>query len=113
MDRFTGQADGLKLRPAVVATCVWVGVGLALDAYLLVKQEDYLITDVLRTKVGKVGMAVLGLHVVNCLGKADPFRAAAAVVNWRLATVAARAAEVAADAVDAVVPALTDAQPGK
>lgn len=99
MDAFTETIDAIDFRPALVATGIWVAVGLALDAYLVVKQKDRLITDVLRTKPGKVGLIVLGLHVANCLGKADPFRAAASLINSRTAHV--------------VVVPLTDPLPGK
>lgn len=101
MDEFTALPDVRDIRPAMVATGIWLGVGVALDVYLIAKRKECLITDVLRTPPGKVFLAVLGLHVVNCLGKADPFRAAAYLINTRLA----KAADTAATA-------LTDALPG-
>lgn len=113
MDGFTAQPDGLDYRSAVIATGVWVGIGLALDAYLVAKGKTYLMTDVLRTKPGKIGLAVLGLHVINCLGRADPFRAAAGVINWRVAAATTAAATAAVEVVEAVTPSLTDAQTGK
>lgn len=113
MDGYTATADGIDYRSAIIATGLWIGVGLALDAYLVAKGKTYLITDVLRTKPGKVGLTVLGLHVVNCLGKADPFRAAAGLINWKVAAATAATAAAAVEAVEAVTPALTDAQTGK
>lgn len=99
MDGFTEQADVVRdLRPAMVATGAWLGVGIALDVYLLVKRKDSLITDVLRTKPGKAFLIVLGLHVVNCLGPVDPFRLTANVITGRLGAAADQ---------------LTDALPGK
>lgn len=100
MDGFTEQTDVLDLRPALVATGIWVSVGLALDAYLLVRGKDRpcgVMTDVLRTKPGKIGLAVLCLHVANRLGRVDPFRAAASLINGRTSS----------------IPVLTDARPGK
>lgn len=113
MDGYTEPADGLDYRSAIIATGVWVGIGLALDAYLVAKGKKYLMTDVLRTKPGKIGLAVLGLHVVNCLGRVDPFRAAAGVINWKVAAATAATAAAAVEAVEAVTPSLTDAQTGK
>lgn len=71
--------------PALVATSVWVAVGVALDVYLVSTNRSHLITDILRTKPGKVGLAVLCLHVVNVLGRVDPFRAAAYALQVRKA----------------------------
>lgn len=68
-------------RPALVATGLWLGVGAGLDAYLVATHKERVITDVLRTKPGMVFMTVLSLHVANILGKADPFRFAAAAIN--------------------------------
>lgn len=96
MDWFTAQSDGLNYRPAVVATGAWVGIGFALDAYLLVKRKDRLISDVLRTKPGRAFLIVFVLHIVNVLGRADPFSAAGSMVTARLAK---------------AVPALSDALP--
>lgn len=98
MDGFTELTDDRDLRPALVATGIWLGTGIALDVYLLAKRKECLITDVLRTKPGKAFLIVLGLHVANCLGKADPFRAAAHVINGRLPI---------------TTPALADPPPGK
>lgn len=98
MDGYTEQIDVYDFRPALVATGIWVAVGLALDAYLLVTRKDRLITDVLRTKPGRAAMIVLGLHVANCLGRADPFSACASAINRRL---------------PARVVVLTDPLPGK
>lgn len=98
MDGYTEQPNVFDYRPAVIATSAWVGIGLALDAYLLVKRKDRLISDVLRTKPGKAFLIVFVLHIVNGLGKADPFSAAASVINTRLAKAAS---------------ALTDALPGE
>jgi hypothetical protein len=69
--------------PAIVATGIWLGVGVALDVYLVVTNKSRLITDVLRTKFGKMFLTVLCLHVVNVLGRADPFRAAATVIQTK------------------------------
>lgn len=91
---FTEQPDGLDYRPAAYATGAWIGIGLALDAYLLVKRKDRLISDVLRTKPGRAFLIVFCLHIVNALGPIDPFSAGASVINKRLA----QAAEALTDA---------------
>lgn len=80
MDEFT-DLDGGSLIPALVATGVWLGVGAALDVYLVTTNKSRYITHVLRTKPGKVFLALLCLHVVDILGKADPFRAAQYVIQ--------------------------------
>lgn len=98
MDGYTERSDGFNYRPAVVATSAWVGIGLALDAYLLVKRKDRLISDVLRTKPGKAFLIMFILHIMNGLGRADPFSAAASMLNGRLVKVA---------------PVLSDALPGE
>lgn len=77
------ELDGDNYVPAIVATGVWLAVGAALDVYLVATNKSRLITDVLRTKPGKLFLTVLCLHVVNILGKADPFSAAARVVRTR------------------------------
>ncbi len=94
-------ADGGSILPAVVATVVWLGVGAALDVYLMVSKRDYVMTDVLRTAPGKVFIGALTLHVANQLGKADPFSATGSFISARLARAATKAAD-----------ALTDALPG-
>lgn len=80
MDGFT-EVEKVNFVPALVATGVWLGVGAALDAYLVASRKDRVITDVLRTKPGKVFLAVLCLHVANLLGRADPFSAVAAAIR--------------------------------
>lgn len=70
-------------RPAVIATGVWLGVGAALDVYLVATNKSRLITDVLRTKPGRMFLVLLCLHVVNVLGRADPFSAAGRVIRTR------------------------------
>lgn len=97
MAGYTERTDVLNYRDAVIATGAWIGVGLALDAYLLIKRKDCLISDVIRTKPGKVFLIVFVLHIVNVLGRVDPFRAAASIVNGRIIK---------------SVPVLTDALPG-
>lgn len=94
MDRFTDQADVFDYRPAIAATGAWIALGLAFDAYLLAKRKDRLISDVLRTKPGRVFLVVFILHIVNVLGKADPFRFAGSKITARLD----RAAQALADA---------------
>lgn len=81
MDGYTDLDDNFV--PALVATGIWLGVGAALDVYLLRSHRSRLITDVLRTKPGRLFLIVLCLHVVNVLGRADPFHAAAYVVQSR------------------------------
>lgn len=73
--------DKGSIAPALVATGIWMGVGAALDVYLVVKNKPYLITHVLRTKFGKFFLVVLFLHVMDVLGKADPFRVALNVIK--------------------------------
>lgn len=82
MDEFT-DLDGGSIVPALVATGIWLGVGAALDAYLVATNKSHVITDVLRTVPGKAFLVVLGLHVADRLGRADPFRAAAYVIKTR------------------------------
>lgn len=81
MDEFA-VLEPVSIVPAIVATSVWVAVGAAMDIYLVTKNKS-VITDVLRTPAGKVLLAVLGLHVVDVLGKADPFKAAGKAVTYR------------------------------
>lgn len=69
--------------PALVATGLWLGIGAGLDAYLVATHKERFITDVLRTKAGKLFMITLGLHVLNRLGPADPFRFAAKTIGNR------------------------------
>lgn len=82
MDGYT-ELDEDNFLPAIVATGVWLTVGAALDAYLVATNKSRLITDVLRTKAGRVFLVMLCLHVVNVLGRADPFSAAAYVIKTR------------------------------
>ena len=86
MQEFTDLESG-NIVPALVATGIWLAVGAALDVYLVATGKKYLITDVLRTKVGKLFLAILGLHVVDVLGRADPFSATAKVIRTRRGTV--------------------------
>jgi hypothetical protein len=73
VDEFT-DLDAGNIVPALVATGVWLAVGAALDIYLLRSNKSHLITDVLR---------VLGLHVADVLGKADPFSGAGRFIKTR------------------------------
>lgn len=82
MQEFTDPDTG-NIVPAIVATCVWAAVGIALDVYLVATGKSHLMTDVLRTKAGKLALAILGLHVVDVLGRADPFSATAKVIRTR------------------------------
>jgi hypothetical protein len=84
VDGFTEQIDVYDYRPAIAATGVWIALGLALDAYLLAKRKNRLISDVLRTKPGRVFLVVFVLHIVNVLGKADPFSFAGSKITARL-----------------------------
>lgn len=77
------ELDADDFLPAIIATGVWLSVGAALDVYLVATNRSRLITDVLRTKPGRAFLAVLCLHVVNVLGRADPFRAAAYVIQTK------------------------------
>lgn len=94
MDGFTEQVDEIDFRPALVATGTWIALGLAFDAYLIARRKNRLISDVLRTKPGKVFLVVFILHIVNCLGKVDPFSYAGSKITARLD----RAAQALADA---------------
>lgn len=96
MDGYTDQIDVFDYRPAIAATGLWIALGLALDAWLLAKRKDRLISDVLRTKPGRVFLVVFLLHIVNVLGKADPFSFAGSRITARL---------------DRATQALTDALP--
>ncbi len=82
MDGYT-DLDDVNFIPALVATGVWLGIGAALDVYLVATNKSRLITDVLRTKPGKAFLIVLCLHVVDVLGRVDPFRAAAFAIYAR------------------------------
>ena len=82
MDEFT-EVDPNHFTHALVATGIWLGVGAALDVYLLATKKSHLITHVLRTNPGKVFLAVLCLHVMDVLGPADPFRATASAIKAR------------------------------
>lgn len=79
MIKFTARTDAAYV-PALAATGVWLGVGAALDVYLVATHKERVITDVLRTKPGKTLLIVLCLHVVNTLGPADPFRFVAGII---------------------------------
>jgi hypothetical protein len=70
------------LKPAIIATCVWLTVGAALDAGL-VHERRRPITHVLRTPPGVAFLAVLCLHVADLLGPVDPFRVAARLIPKR------------------------------
>lgn len=82
MDEYT-EPNESNFLPALVATGVWLSVGAALDVYLVATNKSHLISDVLRTKPGKVFMIVLSLHVMNVLGRADPFSATARAIQTR------------------------------
>lgn len=82
MDGYT-EPDEVNFLPALVATGVWLAVGVALDVYLVATNKSRVITDVLRTKPGKVFLTVLCLHVANVLGRADPFSAVAHAIQTR------------------------------
>lgn len=82
MAAYTVPAKYDGILPAVAATAAWLGTGAALDIYL-VSNHKRPITDVLRTAPGKLFLVVLGLHVANYLGKADPFRGAAVLIQRR------------------------------
>ncbi len=82
MDGSTELDDG-NIIPAIVATGIWLAVGAALDMYLVSTKKSHVITDVLRTKPGRAFLVVLCLHVVNVLGRADPFSAVAYVIKER------------------------------
>ena len=82
MDKFT-ELNEDSITPAIVATGIWLTVGAVLDIYLVRMNKSYVITDVLRTKPGKIFLTMLCLHVVNVLGQADPFRAIFHVVQRR------------------------------
>lgn len=82
MDGYT-ELNEDNFLPAIVATGVWLGVGAALDVYLVASKKPRVITDVLRTKPGKVFLTMLCLHVMNALGPVDPFSAAARAIRSR------------------------------
>ena len=84
MDAFTEQIDSDTYLHAAVATGIWVGTGLLLDAYLIATRRKRLISDVLRTRFGKTLLVVFCLHVLDRLGKIDPFRFAGAMLAARV-----------------------------
>lgn len=70
------------LTPAIVATGAWLGFGAALDA-ILIHEGKRPMTHALRTPAGLVFWALLGLHLINVLGRRDPFRFAGSFIPRR------------------------------
>ena len=69
------------LRPA---QCVWWGtVAAVLGAdVVLIRTGRAPVTDVLRTRPGRLFLGVLAGHVLAVLGPADPFLALGKVATW-------------------------------
>jgi hypothetical protein len=84
VDGSTEQIDSATYLHAAVATGIWLSTGLLLDAYLIATRRERLISDVFRTRLGKTVLAVFCLHVIDRLGRADPFKLAGAMVAARL-----------------------------
>lgn len=84
MDGFTEQIDGDTYLHAAVATGIWLSTGILLDVYLIATRRKRLISDVFRTRFGKTVLAVFCLHVIDRLGRADPFKLAGTMVSARL-----------------------------
>lgn len=82
MPEYTRTSRYAGLLPAAVATGAWLATGAVLDVYLVANNKRP-ITDVLRTIPGGLFLTVLCLHVVNKLGKVDPFCAVSGVVQSR------------------------------
>lgn len=83
MKRYTASTTD-DFRHALAATLAWLGLGAILDVYLLIARKEVLISDIMRTGPGFTVLMVFLMHVVNVLGRFDPFRAAAGVVDSRL-----------------------------
>lgn len=60
-------------RAGVAVLVIGVGAMLAADVVLMAKGHAP-ITDGLRTKPGRIFVALLGAHVANVLGPCDPFK---------------------------------------
>lgn len=71
--------------PAIIATLVWLGVGVALDVYLIWTRRQRLISDVFRTKLGKMVLALFCIHIIDKFGRVDPFHIAGArIESWSI-----------------------------
>lgn len=66
--------DRQSLRAAAILTAVITVEIAAADVWLL-RTGRAPITAVLRTRLGRAMLAVVGLHVVDVLGVVDPFSA--------------------------------------
>jgi hypothetical protein len=87
VDAFTEQADGGTYLHAAVATGLWLAVGVFLDVYLIVTGKKRLISDVFRTRFGKTVLAVFCLHIIDRLGRADPFKMAGSLIATKYVVV--------------------------
>lgn len=68
------------LRPAATVFLGGVAAILAGDIWLMASDRQP-VTAWLRTRTGRTCLALLGLHVADVLGPADPFRGVAAVAG--------------------------------
>lgn len=84
MDGSTEQIDSETYLHAAVATGIWLSTGILLDVYLITTRRKRLISDVFRTRFGKTILVVFCLHVIDKLGRADPFKLAGAMVTARM-----------------------------
>jgi hypothetical protein len=84
VDGFTDQIDSDTYLHAAVATGIWLATGVVLDVWLIITGRKRLISDVFRTRLGKTVLAVFCLHVIDRLGRADPFKLAGAMIAARV-----------------------------
>ena len=76
------SAAPTDLKPAIIATVLWLGFGAVLDVGL-VRDDRRPMTHVLRTPPGVAFLALLCLHVADLLGRFDPFRFVARLIARR------------------------------
>lgn len=80
----TELIEGDTYLPAAAATGVWLATGILLDVYLITTRRKRLISDVFRTRLGKTVLVVFCLHIVDRLGRVDPFKLAGAMIAARM-----------------------------
>jgi hypothetical protein len=84
VDGFTDHPDGETYLHAAVATALWLAFGIFLDIYLILTRRKRLISDVFRTRLGKTVLVVFCLHIVDRLGRVDPFKFAGTMIAARM-----------------------------
>lgn len=67
---------------AWVVTTIWMIIGIVFDVGLL-RKKVRLMSDVFRTKTGLVILTVFYLHILDKLGRLDPFKAAGNALTRR------------------------------